>query len=292
MSPATVQPTDLPRIRDDLITWAANPIAAEFRRFDMDEGRLPVGNPAASVAADAGRLATADLYWIAEDLVDLVVAAAASLPPFTLASDDVPSLHGFAYFAEPVVDVEIEGNPVHIAAVGWSVIGGRVQVTTYLRREDMPVDEERLRGLGLPPVAGFGTWQAPVVSDDSADRIRMDEPGGTMLAAVKTLWLLMRQPLTETTPARFDRAARRRFAREGKEPPPVRVLNLRRPPGVASGTSSREWRHRWMVRGHWRQQPYGPGRERTRPVWISPFIKGPDGAPLIGGEKVYHVDGP
>ena len=50
--------------------------------------------------------------------------------------------------------------------------------------------------------------------------------------------------------------------------------------------------HRWVVRGHWRNQPWGPGRELRRPVYILPHIKGPDGAPLIGGERVTTVTAP
>jgi hypothetical protein len=33
-----------------------------------------------------------------------------------------------------------------------------------------------------------------------------------------------------------------------------------------------------LVRGHWRQQPYGPGRMWTRTQWIRPYWRGPDAA--------------
>lgn len=35
-------------------------------------------------------------------------------------------------------------------------------------------------------------------------------------------------------------------------------------------------RKRFTVRGHWRQQPYGPGRTLRRNQWIEPYWKGPD----------------
>jgi len=38
---------------------------------------------------------------------------------------------------------------------------------------------------------------------------------------------------------------------------------------------------RFMVRGHWRQQPFGPGSSQRRLVWIKPYFKGPDMAELI-----------
>jgi len=30
----------------------------------------------------------------------------------------------------------------------------------------------------------------------------------------------------------------------------------------------------WFVRGHWRQQPYGPGMSLRKTIWIEPYIKG------------------
>jgi hypothetical protein len=49
---------------------------------------------------------------------------------------------------------------------------------------------------------------------------------------------------------------------------------------VASGYSDQIWRlgHRYIVRGHWRNQPYGPGRAERRKTWIEPHWKGPEGA--------------
>ncbi|NUT34497.1 MAG: hypothetical protein HOV79_15615 [Hamadaea sp.] len=50
------------------------------------------------------------------------------------------------------------------------------------------------------------------------------------------------------------------------------------PPTGASPTA--EHHHRWWIRGHWRNQAYGPARTLRRPQWIKPFLKGPDGAPI------------
>lgn len=106
---------------------------------------------------------------------------------------------------------------------------------------------------------------------------------------------LMRQQLAENHTAVPTRPARRRHQRAGLEPPSVRTLQLR--PSVrqtlASSAPDTEWRHQWVVRGHWRRQWY-PSIEAHRPVWIAPFMKGPADAPVLGGQKVYtigHRDG-
>lgn len=38
---------------------------------------------------------------------------------------------------------------------------------------------------------------------------------------------------------------------------------------------------RFLVRGHWRRQPYGAGSEKRKLIWIRPFFKGPEMAELI-----------
>ena len=51
--------------------------------------------------------------------------------------------------------------------------------------------------------------------------------------------------------------------------------------------SGRVYRHRWVVRGHWRQQAFGPDRSQRKPLFIAPYIKGPAGAPLLATEHVH-----
>jgi hypothetical protein len=64
---------------------------------------------------------------------------------------------------------------------------------------------------------------------------------------------------------------------------PYRLLQLRTPERAteATGTTQVAWTKRWAVRGHWRNQPFGP-RENPeyRQRWIDPYIKGPEDKPL------------
>lgn len=66
----------------------------------------------------------------------------------------------------------------------------------------------------------------------------------------------------------------------------VRIVYLRR---VEPATTDKEqevveWKCRWLVRGHWRQQPYR-SEGVVRPKWIHPFVKGPAGKPLKAPEE-------
>lgn len=101
---------------------------------------------------------------------------------------------------------------------------------------------------------------------------------------------MMNQTVVELAEEEVPRA----FARRAKRmnlPQRVNVIRLRRAtrPHEGQGQSSVEWKHQWFVRGHWRNQPYGPGRTQTRRIWISPFVKGPEGAPVLLSEKVYAL---
>jgi hypothetical protein len=114
------------------------------------------------------------------------------------------------------------------------------------------------------------------------------------------LWLLLGQTVTLSAEAHLDRPHRKRAERRGI-PPRVTVVQLRNVESRRSeGESFVEWSHRWIVRGHpaWRicgpnhpdaeEHPERPGEYRCR-VWIAPFVKGPEKAPLVVTEHVYAL---
>jgi hypothetical protein len=93
------------------------------------------------------------------------------------------------------------------------------------------------------------------------------------------------QPLLAGMPP-AAKAKMTKAAREAK----VTIVSLRRLVRKQLGEvrdAERTLQHRFIVRGHWRQQAVGPGRKDHRPVYIAPFVKGPEGAPFLDREKVY-----
>lgn len=50
--------------------------------------------------------------------------------------------------------------------------------------------------------------------------------------------------------------------------------------------TGRVYKHRWIVRGHWRNQACGANQEDRELTWIASYIKGPKNAPLLATEKV------
>lgn len=145
-----------------------------------------------------------------------------------------------------------------------------------------------------------GQWLMPA----GGDEYRLDAPVaattsfGSRSAGVllSTVWLLMSQKGLASTrtglPAPKNKAARKRTAAVQRDLDALRMIELRAGTDHAAaytGTTS-AYRHRWMVRGHWRQQWY-PSLGLHRPVHIAPYLKGPADAPLLTGEKVLHWKG-
>jgi hypothetical protein len=126
-------------------------------------------------------------------------------------------------------------------------------------------------------------------------------PGTNVIRLLHALWLLTEQTVARVEPEHVERPARRR-AEKRKLPPKVTVIKLRREATGSQrheGESTVEWAHRWVVRGHWRWQAVSehhplaqeiePRKFRAR-IWINPYVKGPEGTPLVQSEKVYSLE--
>lgn len=105
---------------------------------------------------------------------------------------------------------------------------------------------------------------------------------------VQVLLKMMMQTVAARERLYPDRHSRRRGLRRGFDPREVLVVKLRRPRHEPTGSEHDvNWTHRWIVGGHWRNQ-WMPSLNRHRQTWISPYVKGPDDAPLIVKRKVYE----
>lgn len=154
------------------------------------------------------------------------------------------------------------------------------------------IGERQLHRVPLVPIEAVVVPCTSVVFDqDLIERSRQE--GNSRLGLAHMMWVfwhLCQQTLAVTEDATSRPAARR--WRKMAFPKRVTVITLRRAKaeheaeGPAGGV---EWSHRWIVRGHWRMQPYGPGRTQRRPVFIHDHVKGPEDKPLIVSEKVYSL---
>jgi hypothetical protein len=105
-------------------------------------------------------------------------------------------------------------------------------------------------------------------------------------------WL--RQRIVTTASGHIERHRRKQLAREYDAPIPsdVKVIELRRaessPHGSTTASDPVDWACRWIVNGHWRNQPY---KDERRLIYINPYLKGPADRPLrVPSHTVYQVD--
>lgn len=281
-----LRPRDLPRLRDSLVDWYSGPVGRDIVSLHAEEGLLPWDLADADRLGDA--LTSADLYHIATPMCELVEVAARTLPDFALAADDPTSHLGMAWFERPILDTWQGNQPsdgvleVAVQAITWQVVADRLFVAIWVDRDRVTLPIRwQWRGL-FPIVFPIGHYLAPI----GLTGLTPGDPSHAPLASAKTMWLLSRQSVAQIEVLPPDRAARRQAERQNRPVPDVRVVNLRRPAGMDRGCNV-EWHHSWIVRGHWRNQAHGVGRQERRPIWIAPYVKGPEDAPLLGGEKVY-----
>jgi hypothetical protein len=150
---------------------------------------------------------------------------------------------------------------------------------------ELPAEFQGMREVYGVPVLWIGTDPADIVrgvwvpGTVSTIRHEVDAVSASTLFMLAVLEALGHRLTRLGEPLYAGRGERRRVQREL---PALRVLSLSsgasvRPQEAAGAVA---WSRRWIVRGHWRNQPCGPSRSLRRRIWIDPFIKGPEDKPF------------
>lgn len=263
-------PTRIPKARDALMRAWARP------------SKTPHGPELTALLAAS--LEMAELDWVSAEFTTLAGAAATNLDlvDLDLAPDDLPDPHGLVVWADMVAAMpdRVQGY-ADVIALSWTRHDDNVILVPYAQAEQVvPVPDKDLQELRsrigwLVPVC------APIVVPfgfvEETDPWTVD-----LLRIVVSTWFLMAQPgVAAFTPAELDRSLVRSYTRNQRPPPVVRIVDLRRRApraGTSGGTFS--YSVRFMVNGFWRRQAYGTGRALRRWRYITPYLKGPAGAPF------------
>jgi hypothetical protein len=128
---------------------------------------------------------------------------------------------------------------------------------------------------------GAYTVLAGLETDEKRDRAL----AVTQLTAAGLSWIAQRILVAE--PQRLERHLRRRLAQQPGAPDAteMRIIALRRKyyaqqaPHADDADAIVEWRCRWFVSGHWRNQYY-PSAGEHRLCWVMPYLKGPEDRPI------------
>lgn len=233
-------------------------------------------------------LALAETFDVHAGIVDLVSAAAESVPRFPLPRDLVPAPHGFIRLAGhlPMPDMaELTGEEKRrLAELHAGGIAGLLWISVTMVADDLTADGITVVAFSaMPPPLGalpighlrwrYGAvW--PLETESGAASF-------VPISWVATFFRFIAQRIltAERRPIR-NRAARRRFADSPLHDPVVRVVELRRRETYQREileSEPAEWSCQWLVRGHWHRYHT---REGLQPRWVNPYVKGPDDKPL------------
>jgi hypothetical protein len=265
-------------------------------------------------------------YVVAPAMTAIVAAAAAALDLIgeVLPDDIAPCDAGVLFLPEPIYHRHPSGGVFSIGAITWAhatnvdtgrshwYIGGWADhhdphdPSAVRRRAQLAARPDLARQFGpyvLTDLAEIPIGrpmdprpELPVLDDADRDwqpapdgRFCIDETTAATPACASiayAFWRIQAQPLATVATAPIDRAARRRAARASIRHD-TRVVMLRRTSALAEpGDGEAKWHYRvrFIVRGHWRRLIDRDGHPYR--IWIHAHIKGPDGAPLLHGEKV------
>lgn len=304
-------PYAVPGIRDNLVRGLA-------QASQHTAGKAAVARAAGRLAnadslqagvdrnlADCDALDTAALFWVSADMADVALDASRDIP--RLDADAPPADAGLMLFESPLPDYRTTSMgglrlrdpatfephlhdytaPVPVDGIMWRPAGGHFQVAPLVRTERLP-DPLFAAHLAVTP---FTTVTLPLPADFTAQRAALSPEGVAsesdsfgLVAFLAAAWHLMAAPNIAEAVDVEPRTGTRRAAdvTAPLEPSLVRVIEARPMRTVrATGESSgRTYTHRWVVRGHWRDQPYGAGRKLRRTQWVESYLKGPEGAPI------------
>ena len=241
------------------------------------------------------RMGSAGLWWVRPDMSMLAVHAAEDRDGFDGRTDAEPPESDGLIVWEGGLPLEMRqplGLPAaRVTAVHWSVDDGPIRLLIYTDEPHMA----RLHADRRLPLALIGY-------DDGIHGVDMhdDESRVWLRRVLAATWALSRQPFSHECDAAWNerkeglmpralgKAMRRRPAS------PVRLLDVNTMPAddtvgmVPRQGAEREYSCRWIVSGHYRNQPCGPGRTQRRRIWIAPYIAGPKDRPLVI-KPVVHI---
>lgn len=264
----------------------------------------------------------AEVFIIRQNMCQLIEGAMHGMPEQNLLPSDPPSESGVVLFDEPF---RISPEDAPIFAVSWTTVSvqgagkaraifagdyvgrdsykkslfvaiyhdGRISETAELiasASESKSPEQMRRYLLGAPRMIlsdvrmmDFGQVPQfmrphPVFGGMVTER----DPIGLRL---QTLFALCRQELPAVERHRPTGRELKQLRRLDMRTNSVSVIMLRRRSDRGNEATEVQWSHRWLVRGHWRNQWYSSLKEH-RLVYINPHIKGPEDKPFVMHDKV------
>lgn len=269
----------MPRLRDAL--------QKQFNDFSPEQWQQQIAMLTSSEQPTARKIrafnpAGATLWWVRPDMARLAWDAAKTLPEGTRLLEAIPAPKGILVWeGTPLVSgvlltskYQDEQRTAPIHGVTWEVTARGVEVGTLIY--DPPGADE--------------LSHMPYLTYLYIGQLKKD-----LEAYLTATFLLATQPRIGQISRHNPKPRRRRYIPPGPGDinTGVNLVALRenaaRLPTEEPSEGEKKWglSVRFMVRGHWRNQACGAKMGQRRPVYVAPYLKGPEDAPLKTSETVF-----
>jgi hypothetical protein len=248
--------------------------------------------------SEAVRVFNAEPIWVEPEMMTVLEAAIGGFAPEPLIEEDLITRNGLIILPRPLpitpepgeTRIRVDGSVVPAAPLAWSVAAwqatGPNLILTLYHDQDVPDGLDVQDPKGAREARRVSRWvPTHTVVWTIGEMIPEGLPNRGHLKVqtqVQAIWRLLNQTMAVRTHERPPRGYLKRAARYRLPAEHVTVVRLRRPAGPEHDPEHGivNWSHRWVVGGHWRNQPY-PSLGIHRQIWISPYVKGPDDLPLV-----------
>jgi hypothetical protein len=253
--------------------------------FDADPeiGKQMLGQAPDLASVEASKMLFADPVYVTDEMFEIAEAASESFKPEPLQETDLLTHRGFVLMPRPFIAPDVNNLPTTWRAFAWMPAQSPdsdhsgIHLSTYTLYDDAQED-----GYPLDPTL---KWQPLHITpwwfgQECPEELKAQ---ATWWSKCQTLMRLMMQQIAVREEQEAPRATRRRWQRDlpDKPAPYIVVVRLRRPKSHPTGDEHPvEWKQRWIVSGHWRNQWF-PSLQAHRQIWISDYVKGPEDKPLV-----------
>lgn len=292
---------------------------AKLQRNRDEEGlRVEVINKASDI------LSNSSMYFVKSEMTDLITFAGEKLDEGDILDYKLaPTKQGFVYFEKPIPCVDNRGVTLSVNMALWwfdkyndlyvlkfndqyrtpdEIAIGIIEKARKSKDKNEKAFVEEMGRFGFIGLSVHKN-RTPIgqtLHEPHEEVIKFYEstegftpvPSANFIRTLHAYWLMMNQTLIKLSKEEADKKLARTMKRFNM-PTEVTIVQYRRveTDKEYSGESSVEWSHRWIVRGHWRWQPYKTidGKDDVKRIWIAPFMKGPEDKPLILTDKIYAL---
>ncbi len=231
-------------------------------------------------------------YFCADEMAAVVHSAAESAlqPDTSFTEYDLPSPHGIAYLSDPDSPIVLRWCTIgHAVAVNLASPKGLVDLLeagVKVGEHHVPQPYEHIM-LSQERTDRSPTIEVRRMRINYDTAISSENAAATLVAFSR---LIQQERTAEITQESVRSRAVDKRGRKRTHVDQITYVDIHRTArsGNTDSESSRNYSHRWVVRGHWRRQWY-PSQERHIPIWITDHIAGPDDKPVLRRDKVTIV---